>query len=137
MAMENFIKLYPHHLMVAQEEDNFSGSLSFSVEQYGLLVNNFSFSLQLLPPNTHYDHWRFVCEEPSQLNVPKFVLFLKSVEHYVFQTLKFSPIHSLNANETPEKPHLGLLTTPTEPFRLYFKDLFFDTQTACLKNEEA
>ncbi len=134
--MENFIKLYPHHLMVVREEENFSGLLSFSVEQYGLLVNNFSFNLQLLPPSGHHDMWRFICEEPSQLNVPKFVLFLKSIEHYVFQTLKFSPVHALDETEPPKKSPLNIVTAPPEPFRLYFKDLFFDTQTALLKNDE-
>jgi hypothetical protein len=70
------------------------------------------------------------------LNVPKFVLFLKSIEHYVFQTLKFSPVHALDEAETPKKSPLNIVTAPPEPFRLYFKDLFFDTQTALLKNDE-
>jgi hypothetical protein len=50
--VENFIKLYPHHLMVQRhEEDTYLGELSFSVEQYGLLIDNFEFRLHLLQPN--------------------------------------------------------------------------------------
>ena len=134
--MEQFIKLYPHHLMVVQhDEDSYLGKLSFSVEQYGLLVNNFNFKLKLLPPNQHYDNWRFVCEEPSQLNVPNFVLFLKSIEHHVFVNMKFSPQHALLEDVQPKRALLSAWRNKSEPepFRLYFQDLFFDMNTYRLK----
>jgi hypothetical protein len=72
--MTGFIKIHPHFLMlVCSSEDVFSGSLSFSLEQYGLMLKNFNISLELTPPNEHYEHWRFICDEPGQLNVPSFV----------------------------------------------------------------
>lgn len=112
------------------------GELSFSVEQYGLIVNDFVFNLQLTPPNEHYEHWRFICEEPAQLNVPNFVLFLKSIEHHIFVTLKFSPHEAVQAAEVPKKGIMKLLAPKKEPFRLYFKDMFFDINANDLKHKD-
>jgi hypothetical protein len=135
--MAHFIKLHPHYLMLERDQpDIVAGKLSFSVEQYGLIVNNFVFKLQLSPPNEHYEHWRFICEEPAQLNVPNFVLFLKSIEHYIFMTLKFSPIAALDAAEQPPKGIRKVLAPKKEPFRLFFKNMFFDINANGLKEIE-
>ncbi len=123
-------------MLARYQPDTLIGKLSFSVEQYGLIVNNFVFDLQLTPPNEHYEHWRFICEEPAQLNVPNFVLFLKSIEHYIFMTLKFSPIAALEAAEQPKKGIRKVLAPKVEPFRLFFKDMFFDIHTNGLKQIE-
>jgi hypothetical protein len=135
--MAHFIKLHPHYLMLVRDQpDTFAGKLSFSVEQYGLVVHNFVFDLQLTPPNEHYEHWRFICEEPAQLNVPNFVLFLKSIEHYIFMTLKFSPIEAVKVAEAPKKGIKKLLSPKKEPFRLFFKDMFFDIHSNGLKQKD-
>ncbi|NDC61014.1 MAG: hypothetical protein EBZ60_03210 [Betaproteobacteria bacterium] len=135
--MSQFIKLHPHHLMLFRDsEQAIYGELSFSVEQYGLLVNNFQFNLQLTPPNQHHEHWRFICEEPRQLNVPHFVLFLKSLENYIFSTLKFSP-DEVVLGRTPgqAKPNQSSAAL-NEPYRLYFKNMFFDINATTLQKTE-
>jgi L-rhamnose mutarotase len=135
--MAHFIKLHPHYLMLVRDQpDTFAGKLSFSVEQYGLVVHNFVFDLQLTPPNEHYEHWRFICEEPAQLNVPNFVLFLKSIEHYIFMTLKFSPIEAVAAAEVPKKGIMKVFSSKKEPFRLFFKDMFFDIHSNGLEQKD-
>ncbi len=122
--MTGFIKIHPHSLMlVCSSEDVFSGSLSFSLEQYGLMLKNFNISLELTPPNQHYDHWRFICNDPGQLNVPSFVIFLKSIEHYIFITLNFSPEAAAQQDKRSK----------TQPFHLYFDDMFFDINEGLLK----
>jgi len=132
--MSAFIKLHPHHLMLVRDgEEAIYGELSFSVEQYGLLVNNFLFHLQLTPPNQHHEHWRFLCEEPRQLNVPHFVLFLKSIEHYVFATLKFSPDEVILGQSTSPGKTSQPPAALTEPYRSYFKDMYFDISAASLQ----
>ena len=135
--MEQFIKLYPHHLKVLQhDEETYLGELSFSVELYGLLIDNFEFKLQLLQPNEHYDHWRFACEEPRQLKVPNFLIFLKSVEQYVFKNLKFSPQHAVLDDDKPKKSFITSKSPKPQPFYLYFQDMFFDTNTSRLKHQK-
>ena len=125
-AMSSFIKIHPHYLMLIRStEDFFSGELCFSLEQYGLILNNFSISLELTPPNQHNAHWRFICDDPGQLNVPSFVIFLKSIEHYIFSSLKFSPL----AVEQQD------MRNPNQPFRLFFEDMFFDINEGSLKKE--
>ena len=124
--MAGFIKIHPHFLMlICSSDDVFSGTLSFSLEQYGLMMKNFNISLELTPPNEHYAHWRFICDEPGQLNVPSFVIFLKSIEHYIFITLNFSP------EAAPEQDK----RSKTQPFHLYFEDMFFDINEGLLKKE--
>lgn len=125
--MSSFIKIHPHYLMlIRSSEDVFSGELSFSLEQYGLILNNFSISLELAPPNQHNEHWRFICDDPGQLNVPSFVIFLKSIEHYIFSNLKFSPEAAAEQDERCK----------TQPFHLYFEDMFFDINEGLLKKEK-
>ena len=134
--MANFIKLHPHYLMLVRHHpETFVGKLSFSVEQYGLILHDFVFDLQLTPPNEHYEHWRFICEEPAQLNVPNFVLFLMSIEHYIFTTLKFSPIEAVKVAEAPKKGIMKVFSPKKEPFRLFFKDIFLDIHTNDLKQK--
>lgn len=135
--MAHFIKLHPHYLMLVRHHpETFVGKLSFSVEQYGLIVHDFVFDLQLTPPNEYNEHWRFICEEPAQLNVPNFVLFLKSIEHYIFTTLKFSPVEAVAAAEAPKKGIMKVLSPKKEPFRLFFKDMFFDIHSNGLKEKD-
>lgn len=125
--MSSFIKIHPHYLMLIRSTENvFSGELSFSLEQYGLTLNNFSISLELTPPNQHNEHWRFICDDSGQLNVPSFVIFLKSIEHYIFSTLKFSPTAAAQQDEHSKN----------QPFHLYFEDMFFDINEGSLKNEK-
>ena len=124
--MTGFIKIHPHSLMlVSSSDDVFSGAIFFSLEQYGLMLKNFHISLELTPPNQHYDHWRFICNDPGQLNVPSFVIFLKSIEHYIFITLNFSPEAAAQQDKRSK----------TQPFHLYFDDMFFDINEGLLKKE--
>lgn len=135
--MAHFIKLHPHYLMLVRDHpETYAGELSFSVEQYGLIVNDFVFTLKLTPPNEHYEHWRFICEEPAQLNVPNFVLFLKSIEHYIFVTLKFLPHEAVVDIPKPKNLITKLLAPKKEPFRLHFKDMFFDINASGLKHKD-
>jgi hypothetical protein len=125
--MTGFIKIHPHFLMLVSSSENvFSGALSFSLEQYGLMLKNFNISLELTPPNEHYEHWRFICDDPGQLNVPSFVTFIKSIEHYIFITLNFSPQAAAQQDERSK----------TQPFHLYFEDMFFDINEGLLKKEK-
>jgi hypothetical protein len=125
--MTAFIKIHPHFLMlVCSSEGIFSGVLSFSLEQYGLMLKNFNINLELTPPNQHYEHWRFMCYDPGQLNVPSFVIFLKSIEHYIFITLNFSPEAAAQQDERSK----------TQPFHLHFEDMFFDINEGSLKKEK-
>jgi len=125
--MTGFIKIHPHFLMLVSSSENvFSGELSFSLEQYGLMLKNFNISLELTPPNEHYEHWRFICDDPGQLNVPSFVTFIKSIEHYIFITLNFSPQAAAQQDDRSK----------TQPFHLYFEDMFFDINEGSLKKEK-
>ena len=125
--MTGLIKIHPHFLMLVSSSENvFSGELSFSLEQYGLMLKNFNISLELTPPNEHYEHWRFICDDPGQLNVPSFVTFIKSIEHYIFITLNFSPQAAAQQDDRSK----------TQPFHLYFEDMFFDINEGSLKKEK-
>jgi len=129
--MTGFIKIHPHYLMLIRTPDEvFSGELHFSMEQYGLILKQFSLSVELTPPNQHYEHWRFLCEDPGQLNVPSFAIFLKSMEHYIFVTLKFSPQEAAHKDLPSGKPSVPV--NKTHPFHLHFDEMFFDISVGSL-----
>ena len=101
------------------------------MEQYGLILKQYNLSVELTPPNEHYEHWRFLCDDPGQLNVPSFAVFLKSMEHYIFVTLKFSP-HEASHKDAHAGKHKVVAHT-TQPFHLHFDEMFFDISEGSLE----
>lgn len=128
--MPAFIKLHPHSLVFNQlPSGDYSADLSFSIEQYGLMVSDCMVKLQLFPPNQFHSHWWMVCEDPSQLKVPGFAVFLRSLEKYVFSNMQFSPLDALL--NSPESVNLRLVSGGTASSELFFDKMYFDiTQVA-------
>ena len=128
--MAGFIKLHPHSLSFQRlESGSFNAELSLSVEQYGLMVSNCQVKLQLFAPNQFHTHWWMVCEDPAQLNVPGFPVFLRSLEKYVFTTLNYSPEEAVM--NSPQSANLRLIGSGTASSELFFDKMYFDiTQVA-------
>ena len=123
--MPAFIKLHPHSLVFNQlPSDDYSADLSFSIEQYGLMVSDCMVKLQLFPPNQVHSHWWMVCEDPAQLKVPGFAVFLRSLEKYVFSTLQFSPQEALM--QSPESANLRLVSGGNASCEMFFEKMYFD-----------
>ncbi len=128
--MSAFIKLHPHSLSFHHVDNgSYTAELSFSVEQYGLMVRNCLIKLQLFAPNEFHTHWWMVCEDPAQLNVPGFAVFLRSLEKYVFATLKYSPEEAVM--NSPQSANLRLIGSGSASSELFFEKMYFDiTQVA-------
>ncbi len=128
--MPAFIKLHPHSLGFHHlDNGSYEAELSFSVEQYGLMVRNCLIKLQLFAPNEFHTHWWMVCEDPAQLNVPGFAVFLRSLEKYVFATLKYSPEEAVM--NSPQSANLRLIGSGSASSELFFEKMYFDiTQVA-------
>jgi len=123
--MSAFIKLHPHSLSFHRlENGSYTAELSFSVEQYGLMVRNCLIKLQLFAPNQFHTHWWMVCEDPAQLNVPGFAVFLRSLEKYVFTTLNYSPEEAVM--NSPKSANLRLIGSGTASSELFFDKMYFD-----------
>ena len=123
--MAGFIKLHPHSLSFQHLEDgNFNAELSFTVEQYGLMVSDCLVKLQLFAPNQFHSHWWMVCDDPAQLNVPGFSVFLRSLEKYVFSTLNYSPEDAVI--NSPQTANLRLSSSGSNATELFFDKMYFD-----------
>jgi hypothetical protein len=123
--MSAFIKLHPHSLSFQHaKEGSYQADLSFTIEQYGLMVKDCLIKLQLFAPNQFHSHWWFVCEDPAQLNVPGFAVFLRSLEKYVFTTLNYSPEEAVM--NSPQSANLRLIGSGTASSELFFDKMYFD-----------
>ena len=123
--MPAFIKLHPHSLVFNQlPSGDYSADLSFSIEQYGLMVRDCVIKLQLFAPNEFHSHWWMVCEDPAQLNVPGFSVFLRSLEKFVFNTLNFSPEDAVMSS--PQTANLRLSGSGSNASELFFDKMYFD-----------
>ena len=123
--MSAFIKLHPHSLNFQRTGDgSFHADLSFSVEQYGLMVKDCLIKLQLFASNQFHSHWWLVCEDPAQLNVPGFAVFLRSLEKYVFVTLHYSPEDAVM--HSPQTANLRLSSSGSNAPELFFDKMYFD-----------
>jgi hypothetical protein len=123
--MSAFIKLHPHSLSFQRLEDgNFNAELAFSVEQYGLMVSDCLVKLQLFAPNQFHTHWWMVCDDPAQLNVPGFSVFLRSLEKFVFTTLNYSPEDAVMSS--PQTANLRLSGSGSNASELFFDKMYFD-----------
>ena len=93
------------------------------------MVSNCQVKLQLFAPNQFHTHWWMVCEDPAQLNVPGFPVFLRSLEKYVFTTLNYSPEEAVMSS--PQSANLRLIGSGTASSELFFDKMYFDiTQVA-------
>jgi hypothetical protein len=123
--MAGFIKLHPHSLSFQRLEDgNFKAELAFSVEQYGLMLKDCLIKLELFAPNAFHAHWWMVCDDPAQLNVPGFAVFLRSLEKYVFVTLHYSPEDAVM--DSPQTANLRLSSSGSNATELFFDKMYFD-----------
>ena len=123
--MTGFIKLHPHSLSFQRVEDgNFKAELAFSVEQYGLMVKDCLIKLELFAPNQFHTHWWMVCDDPAQLNVPGFSVFLRSLEKFVFTTLNYSPEDAVMSS--PQTANLRLSGSGSNASELFFDKMYFD-----------
>jgi hypothetical protein len=123
--MTGFIKLHPHSLSFQRLEDgNFKAELAFSVEQYGLMVKDCLIKLELFAPNQFHTHWWMVCDDPAQLNVPGFSVFLRSLEKFVFTTLNYSPEDAVMSS--PQTANLRLSGSGSNASELFFDKMYFD-----------
>ena len=123
--MSAFIKLHPHSLSFQRlENGDFNAELSFSVEQYGLMVSDCVIKLNLYPPNQFHSHWWMVCDDPAHLNVPGFSVFLRSLEKYVFTTLNYSPEDAVMSS--PQPSHLRVASNTNASSELFFEKMYFD-----------
>ena len=123
--MSAFIKLHPHSLSFQRLEDgNYNAELAFSVEQYGLMVSDCLVKLQLFAPNQFHTHWWMVCDDPAQLNVPGFSVFLRSLEKFVFTTLNYSPEDAVMTS--PQTANLRLSGSGSNASELFFDKMYFD-----------
>jgi hypothetical protein len=123
--MAGFIKLHPHSLSFQRLEDgNFKAELAFSVEQYGLMLKDCLIKLELFAPNAFHSHWWMVCDDPAQLNVPGFAVFLRSLEKYVFVTLHYSPEDAVM--DCPQTANLRLSSSGSNATELFFDKMYFD-----------
>ena len=123
--MAGFIKLHPHSLSFQRLEDgNFKAELAFSVEQYGLMLKDCLIKLELFAPNAFHSHWWMVCDDPAQLNVPGFAVFLRSLEKYVFVTLHYSPEDAVM--DSPQTANLRLSGSGSNATELFFDKMYFD-----------
>ena len=123
--MSAFIKLHPHSLSFQHlTQSHYEAELSFTVEQYGLMVRDCVIKLQLFAPNEFHSHWWMVCEDPAQLNVPGFSAFLRSLEKFVFNTLNFSPEDAVMSS--PQTANLRLSGSGSNASELFFDKMYFD-----------
>lgn len=123
--MAGFIKLHPHSLSFQRLEDgNFKAELAFSVEQYGLMLKDCLIKLELFAPNAFHSHWWMVCDDPAQLNVPGFAVFLRSLEKYVFVTLHYSPEDAVM--DSPQTANLRSSSSGSNATELFFDKMYFD-----------
>ena len=123
--MSAFIKLHPHSLIFQRlDKSLYAAELSFTVEQYGLMVRDCVIKLQLFSPNEFHSHWWMVCEDPAQLNVPGFAVFLRSLEKYVFVTLNYVPDQAVM--NSPQSANLRLIGSGAASSELFFEKMYFD-----------
>ena len=123
--MAGFTKLHPHSLSFQRLEDgNFKAELAFSVEQYGLMVKDCLIKLELFAPNQFHTHWWMVCDDPAQLNVPGFSVFLRSLEKFVFTTLNYLPEDAVMSS--PQTANLRLSGSGSNASELFFDKMYFD-----------
>ncbi|PUE32512.1 hypothetical protein B9Z35_02955 [Limnohabitans sp. Jir61] len=112
MAM--FLNVFPKRIWATlNPEGVFEGQMTFNLEQYGLVLTDSVCDLTIAQDSVIIDQWKIFVKPIHSVDMPHFDQFVKALNSYVFDVLKFQPSKSATGNDLPM-------------VKLFFDGIYFD-----------
>jgi hypothetical protein len=112
----SYLKIFPRSIIVKIDSaGDYVGRLTYDFEQYGRMLydNNSNIVMQChFQPNPNW-----LIQPTSQMNnLAGFLVFMKALNHYLFEIIRFDPVSQLSRASSTE-------------FEYYFERVYFDMGT--------
>jgi hypothetical protein len=91
----------------------FEGQFTFNLEQYGLQLKDTVCDVTISEDPLMVGQWQIAVKPMLSVEMPHFNQFVKTLNHYVFEVLQFTPNRSAFGKELPM-------------VKLFFDGIYFD-----------
>jgi hypothetical protein len=109
-----FLNVYPKRLMATlNAEGAFEGQFTFNLEQYGLLLSDTVSDVKVFEDPLMVGQWKIWVKPMFDVDMPHFDKFVDTLNHYVFDVLRYTPSRSASGKELPM-------------VKLFFNGIYFD-----------
>lgn len=109
-----FLNVYPKRIWATLNATGaFEGQFTFNLEQYGLQLQDTVCDITISEDPVMPGQWRIEVAPLYAIDMPHFDKFVKTLNHYVFQVLQFTPSRSAAGEGLPM-------------VKLFFDDIYFD-----------
>jgi hypothetical protein len=113
-----FLNVYPKRLWATLNASGaFEGQLTFNLEQYGLQLKDTVCDVTISEDPLMVGQWQIAVKPMLSVEMPHFNQFVKTLNHYVFDVLQFTPNRRAFGKELPM-------------VKLFFDGIYFDMSGA-------
>ena len=113
-----FLNVYPKRLWATLNPAGaFEGQFTFNLEQYGLQLKDTVCDVTISEDPLMVGQWQIAVKPMLSVEMPHFNQFVKTLNHYVFDVLQFTPNRRAFGKELPM-------------VKLFFDGIYFDMSGA-------
>ncbi len=113
-----FLNVYPKRLWATlNASGEFEGQFTFNLEQYGLRLQDTVCDVTISEDPLMVGQWQIAVKPMLSVDMPHFNQFVKTLNHYVFEVLQFTPNRRAFGKELPM-------------VKLFFDGIYFDMSGA-------
>ena len=119
-----FLNVYPKRIWATLNATGaFEGQFTFNLEQYGLQLKDTVCDITISEDPVMLGQWRIQMAPLYAIEMPHFEQFVKTLNHYVFEVMQFTPSRSAVGSGLPM-------------VKLFFDEIYFDMSGAEPKVEK-
>lgn len=113
-----FLNVYPKRLWATLNPVGaFEGQFTFDLEQYGLITNDVVCDVTVSEDPVMVGQWKIWVKPLFDVDMPHFDKFVETLNHYVFEVLRFTPNRSAVGKDLPM-------------VKIFFDGIYFDMSGA-------
>jgi hypothetical protein len=109
-----FLNVYPKRIWATLNPVGaFEGHFTFDLEQYGLITKDVVCDVTVSEDPVMVGQWKIWVKPLFDVDMPHFQKFVETLNHYVFDVLRFSPNRSALGKDLPS-------------VKIFFDGIYFD-----------
>jgi hypothetical protein len=109
-----FLNVYPNRIWATLNAvGNFEGQFTFDLDQYGLMMKDMVCDVIVSEDPVLVGQWKISLKPLLAIDMPHFDKFVSTLNHYVFEVLRYMPNRSAVGNNLPA-------------IKIFFDGIYFD-----------
>ena len=109
-----FLNVYPNRIWATlNAAGNFEGQFNFDLEQYGLMMKDMVCDVIVSEDPAMLGQWKIWLKPLLDIDMPHFDKFVNTLNHYVFEVLRYMPNRSAVGKDLPA-------------IKIFFDGIYFD-----------